>query len=171
MGLSQEQINAILEGTGTYGGDTDGLSAQEQEFLMSFSGIAMDAGSVAVSQALGKAMTVGHAQLSTTDSAALKQELNGNYVLIRTGYHTNKEHESILLIKDYDVAVIFDILMGKDGRNPDLEIGDLQISAIGEVMNQLVGAADLLRHQAHSPTIARCFRLGLTRLPKWEILV
>lgn len=141
MGLSQEQINAILEGTGTYDGGNGGLSPQEQDFFQAFSSIAMESGSVAVSQALGKTVTVGHPQLSISELAQIKQELSGSYIMIRTGYNTDREYESLLLIKDYDVAVIFDILMGKDGRNPDLEIGDLQISAIGEVMNQLVGAA------------------------------
>lgn len=138
MTLSQEQINAILEGTGTYGAD-DG--DDELGFFQSFSTIAMDAGSIAVSQALGKTVRVTHPEVSLTDAASLKTELTGNQILIRTGFNTEREYESLLLIKDYDVAVIFDILMGKDGRNPDLEIGDLQISAIGEVMNQLVGAA------------------------------
>ncbi|PKL75947.1 MAG: hypothetical protein CVV27_12745, partial [Candidatus Melainabacteria bacterium HGW-Melainabacteria-1] len=141
MALSQEQINAILEGTGTYDGDGDELSAPEHDFFMAFSGIAMESGSVAVSQALGKTVTVSHPEVSASNGADLKQELGGSQILIKTGYNTDREYESLLLIKDYDVAVIFDILMGKDGRNPDLEIGDLQISAIGEVMNQLVGAA------------------------------
>lgn len=138
MTLSQEQINAILEGTGTYGG---GGNDDEVNFFRAFSGIAMESGSVAVSQALGKTVTVGHPEVNVSDAASFKKELSGNQILIRTGFNTDREYESLLLIKDYDVAVIFDILMGKDGRNPDLEIGDLQISAIGEVMNQLVGAA------------------------------
>lgn len=141
MALSQEQINAILEGTGTYEAGGDGLSPQEQDFFRAFSSIAMESGSVAVSQSLAKTVNVAFPEISVTDGAALKKELGGSQILIRTGYNTDREYESLLLIKDYDVAVIFDILMGKDGRNPDLEIGDLQISAIGEIMNQLVGAA------------------------------
>lgn len=141
MALSQEQINAILEGTGTYDAGDGGLAPQELDFFRAFSSIAMESGSVAVSQALGKTVTVAFPEISVSDGPALKKELGGSQILIRTGYNTDREYESMLLIKDYDVAVIFDILMGKDGRNPDLEIGDLQISAIGEVMNQLVGAA------------------------------
>lgn len=147
MALSQEQINAILEGTGTYDAapaapaDSAGLDAREREFFSGFAQIAMESGAAAVSQALGKTVQVVHPDLSVVQAAQVRQELAGDQILIRTGYLTDREYESLLLIKDYDVAVIFDILMGKDGRNPDLEMGDLQISAIGEVMNQLVGAA------------------------------
>ncbi|MGV3523685.1 MAG: flagellar motor switch phosphatase FliY [Candidatus Sericytochromatia bacterium] len=147
MALSQEQINAILEGTGTYDAapaaatENTGLEAREREFFGGFAQIAMESGAAAVSQALGKTVEVSHPDLSVVQASQVRQELGGDQILIRTGYLTDREYESLLLIKDYDVAVIFDILMGKDGRNPDLEMGDLQISAIGEVMNQLVGAA------------------------------
>ncbi|MBF2053604.1 MAG: flagellar motor switch phosphatase FliY [Candidatus Sericytochromatia bacterium] len=152
MALSQEQINAILEGTGTYDAAPaaaqaaaptagHGLSDSEKQFFQHFSQTAMEAGAVAVSQALGKNVSIGHPELSVVQAAELAAELGQPQVLIQTGYLTEKTHPSILLLKDYDVAVIFDILMGKDGRNPDLEMGDLQISAIGEVVNQLVGAA------------------------------
>lgn len=142
MALSQDQINAILEGTGTYDEAGDGgITEEEFAFFQDFSEAAMEAGSVAVSQALGQTVTVSNPELAATDAETLKQELTNNQIMIRTGYLTDREYESLLLIKDYDVAVIFDILMGKDGRNPDLEVSELQISAIGEVMNQLVGAA------------------------------
>lgn len=157
MALSQEQINAILEGTGTYdatppgpqaaaagpasAGSANALSESEKQFFQHFSQTAMEAGAVAVSQALGKNVTLSHPELSVIQVADLAAELNQPQVLIQTGYLTEQTFPSLLLLKDYDVAVIFDILMGKDGRNPDLEMGDLQISAIGEVVNQLVGAA------------------------------
>lgn len=154
MALSQEQINAILEGTGTYdaapqaaaagpasAGNANALGESETQFFRHFSQTAMEAGAVAVSQALGKNVTLSHPELSVIQAADLAAELNQPQVLIQTGYLTEQAFPSLLLLKDYDVAVIFDILMGKDGRNPDLEMGDLQISAIGEVVNQLVGAA------------------------------
>lgn len=142
MTLSQDQINAILEGTGTYMESKDpGLAEAQSRFYQQISEMAMEAGSVAVSQALGKTVVFSHPELQEVTSEALVKELSPHQVLIQTGYLIQQSYETLLLIKDYDVAVIFDILMGKDGRNPDLEIGDLQISAIGEVMNQLVGAA------------------------------
>lgn len=144
MGLSQEQINALLEGTGTFDAPAPAQSAAlgpESDFFLKFSTIAMEAGSSAVSQALGKTVKVSHPEVTTHPFDELQPDLPVNQVVIRTGYSVGEEIPSLLLIKDYDVAVIFDILMGKDGRNPDLEISDLQTSAIGEVMNQLMGAA------------------------------
>ncbi|MBP3813412.1 MAG: flagellar motor switch phosphatase FliY, partial [Butyrivibrio sp.] len=41
----------------------------------------------------------------------------------------------------HDVMVITDLMMGGDGTNTDGEIGELQLSAISEAMNQMMGAA------------------------------
>jgi flagellar motor switch protein FliN len=141
MTLSQDQINAILEGTGTYeeAPDTDGNSLEG--FFQHLSQQGMTAGSQAVSQALGKSVVLSHPVVSRLSAESLLKDTTSHQVMIQTGYQAGQDFPLLFLIKDYDVAVIFDILMGKDGRNPDLEIGDLQISAIGEVMNQLIGAA------------------------------
>lgn len=142
MTLSQEQINALLEGTGTFDAPAqEGLDAKEEAFFLDFSKVAMTAGSTAVSQALGNTVNFVAPETSVVQFASLQEELPAQQVLIQTGYHVSQLYESLLLIKEYDVAVIFDILMGKDGRNPDLEMSDLQISAIGEVMNQFMGAS------------------------------
>lgn len=141
MTLSQEQINAILEGTGTYE-DTPNTDANSLEsFFQHLSQQGMTAGSQAVSQALGKSVVLSHPEVSRLSAESLLKDTTSHQVMIQTGYQAGQDFPLLFLIKDYDVAVIFDILMGKDGRNPDLEIGDLQISAIGEVMNQLIGAA------------------------------
>lgn len=161
MALSQEQINALLEGTGTFdppaapAGAGSAIPAAEESFFRQLATVAMEAGAVAISQALGKNVHIHQPQVSTPALAQLQQELNTSQVLIRTGYVLGgQELESILLVKDYDVAVIFDILMGKDGRNPDLEISDLQISAIGEVMNQLMGAAATALSKEYNTKVA-----------------
>jgi flagellar motor switch protein FliN len=157
VGLSQEQINALLEGTGTFDSPASAnttANGPENDFFIQFSTIAMDAGSTAISQALGKTVQVSHPDAATHSFEELQHELPVNQVVIRTGYLLPEEIPSLLLIKDYDVAVIFDILMGKDGRNPDLEISDLQTSAIGEVMNQLMGAAATALSQEYKSKIA-----------------
>ncbi|PIQ28602.1 flagellar motor switch phosphatase FliY [bacterium (Candidatus Blackallbacteria) CG17_big_fil_post_rev_8_21_14_2_50_48_46] len=157
MGLSQEQINALLEGTGTFDSPASGSSAlasSDSDFFLNFATVAMDAGSSAVSQALGKTVNVTHPEILIQTFDELQHELPVNQVMIRTGYLLGEEIPSLLLIKDYDVAVIFDILMGKDGRNPDLEISDLQTSAIGEVMNQLMGAAATALSQEYKQKLA-----------------
>ena len=48
---------------------------------------------------------------------------------------------NILVLKEHDVKVITDLMMGGDGTNTEGELGELHLSAISEAMNQMMGAA------------------------------
>ena len=45
------------------------------------------------------------------------------------------------MLKEHDVKVITDLMMGGDGTNTDGELGELHLSAISEAMNQMMGSA------------------------------
>ena len=51
------------------------------------------------------------------------------------------EGTTIFTLKSTDIAIIADLMMGGDGRSPSHEIGELQLSAVGEAMNQMIGSA------------------------------
>ena len=46
-----------------------------------------------------------------------------------------------MVLKEHDVKVITDLMMGGDGSNIDGELGELHLSAISEAMNQMMGSA------------------------------
>ncbi|MBO5951763.1 MAG: flagellar motor switch phosphatase FliY [Bacteroidaceae bacterium] len=48
---------------------------------------------------------------------------------------------NILVLKEHDVKVITDLMMGGDGTNVEGELGDLHLSAISEAMNQMMGSS------------------------------
>lgn len=48
---------------------------------------------------------------------------------------------NILVLKENDVKVITDLMMGGDGSNTDGELGELHLSAISEAMNQMMGSS------------------------------
>ena len=48
---------------------------------------------------------------------------------------------NILIMRERDVKVITDLMMGGDGNNIDGELGELHLSAISEAMNQMMGSS------------------------------
>ena len=62
-------------------------------------------------------------------------------VFIQIKYTVGLDGTNILILKEHDVMVITDLMMGGDGTNTEGEIGELQLSAISEAMNQMMGAA------------------------------
>ncbi len=56
-------------------------------------------------------------------------------------YVSGLEGSNIMLLKFKDVKVIVDILMGMETPDDEFELNDLSLSAVCEVMNQMMGAA------------------------------
>uniref|UniRef100_UPI004055D092 flagellar motor switch phosphatase FliY n=1 Tax=Acetatifactor sp. TaxID=1872090 RepID=UPI004055D092 len=77
--------------------------------------------------------------LATWDS------LIGDYerpcVFIQIKYTQGLDGTNILVLKERDVQIITDLMMGGDGTNIGGELGELHLSAISEAMNQMMGSA------------------------------
>ena len=56
-------------------------------------------------------------------------------------YVEGLEGSNIMLLRKSDIKVIVDILMGSETPDEEFELDDLTISAVCEVMNQMMGAA------------------------------
>ena len=48
---------------------------------------------------------------------------------------------NLLVIKQSDAAIIADLMLGGDGLNPKPDLGEIQLSAVQEAMNQMMGSA------------------------------
>ena len=62
-------------------------------------------------------------------------------VFIQIKYTQGLDGTNILVLKEHDVKVITDLMIGGDGTNTDGELGELHLSAISEAMNQMMGSA------------------------------
>ena len=62
-------------------------------------------------------------------------------VFIQIKYTQGLDGTNILVLKEHDVKVITDLMMGGDGTNTDGELGELHLSAISEAMNQMMGSS------------------------------
>ena len=62
-------------------------------------------------------------------------------VFIQIHYTAGLDGTNILVLREHDVKIITDLMMGGDGTNTDGELGELHLSAISEAMNQMMGAA------------------------------
>ena len=62
-------------------------------------------------------------------------------IAVEIKYVSGLEGSNIMLLKRNDVKVIVDILMGTTMSDEEFEFNDLTISAVCEVMNQMMGAS------------------------------
>ena len=59
---------------------------------------------------------------------------------MEVGYTHGIEGNNILAIQAQDALIIADLMMGGDGTAPPEELNELHMSAVGEAMNQMMGA-------------------------------
>lgn len=71
----------------------------------------------------------------------LMQEYARPCVFIQIKYTAGLDGANILILKEQDVKVITDLMMGGDGTNTEGELGELHLSAISEAMNQMMGSS------------------------------
>ncbi|SEP91816.1 MULTISPECIES: flagellar motor switch phosphatase FliY [Butyrivibrio] len=158
--LSQDEINALLEGMDTSGGADSGDSAPAGGGAMS-SEIDESLLTDVEKDAVGEVANISMGSSATTLFSLVNQKVNittprvtlcnwdrlmADYerpcVFVQIKYTIGLDGSNIMILKEHDVMVITDLMMGGDGTNiQDGEIGELQLSAISEAMNQMMGAA------------------------------
>lgn len=61
--------------------------------------------------------------------------------ILQISYTSGLDGNNVLVLKERDVKIITDLMMGGPGNVSDEPIGELHLSAIGEAMNQMMGSA------------------------------
>lgn len=148
--LSQEEINALLDGGGDVGAPSaapaaaDGpgsLSSTEMDTIGEVANISMGTAATTLFSLVNRKVDIS----TPVVSEATWADIAGNYekpcVFIRIGYTLGLDGSNILVLKERDVKVITDLMMGGDGTNTDGELSELHLSAISEAMNQMMGSA------------------------------
>ena len=155
--LSQEEINALLGGMGDSAENTSNvvaneptpaaadsnerLSPEESDALGEIANISMGTAATTLSVLVNNRVEITTPKLSYVTLNDLKEQNPAPCVFIYISYRTGLEGKNILVLKEHDVKVITDLMMGGDGTNTDAELTDLHLSAISEAMNQMMGSA------------------------------
>lgn len=144
--LSQEEINALLNGGADGGEDTtasstEELTLEERDAVGEISNICMGTAATTLSTLLNNKVVITTPSVTNTTL----EELSGNYdrpcVFVQISYIEGLDGSNILILKENDVKIITDLMMGGDGTNLADELSELHLSAISEAMNQMMGSA------------------------------
>ena len=141
--LSQEEINALLSNPGGAGAATAEaeLSEAEIDAIGEIANISMGTAATTLFSLVNRKVEISPPVVSyaTWDDVVTKYERP--CVFIRIAYTVGLDGSNILVLKENDVKIITDLMMGGDGTNTEGELGELHLSAISEAMNQMMGSA------------------------------
>lgn len=146
--LSQEEINALLGGVGSNDSgnspDKDSslqLSDAEKDAVGEVSNICMGTAATTLSTLLNNRVVITTPNVSITNVEDLSERYDRPCVFVQISYIDGLDGNNLLILKEDDVKIITDLMMGGDGTNIDGELTELHLSAISEAMNQMMGSA------------------------------
>lgn len=144
--LSQEEIDALTGGGGASSDDTSAqteelLSEAERDAVGEIANINMGTAATTLSTLLNNKVTITTPRVSYVTINELSEQYDRPCVFIHISYIEGIDGNNILILKEHDVKIITDLMMGGDGTNTDGELSELHLSAISEAMNQMMGSA------------------------------
>ena len=168
--LSQDEINALLMSMDSSGGADMGSSPEpaaepaasapagsdphfvpldsdieltdmETDAIGEVANISMGSSATTLYSLVNRKVNITTPTVSLATWGNVIEEYEKPCVFIQIKYTTGLDGSNILVLKQHDVCVITDLMMGGNGENPDPELGELQLSAISEAMNQMMGAS------------------------------
>ena len=154
--LSQDEINALLNGTDDSAGDaaeenTAGfgeddaddslLTDIEKDAVGEVANISMGASATTLFSIVNRKVNITTPVVKMATWKNVLEDYEKPCVFILIKYTQGLDGSNILILKEHDVKIITDLMMGGDGSNTDGELGELHLSAISEAMNQMMGSS------------------------------
>lgn len=145
--LSQEEIDSLLNGsddsssnTGSNDNSVNLLSDIEKDLLGEIGNISMGSASTALYQIINQKVNITTPVVSITTLKEIKETFETPTVVLDVEYTSGIIGRNILIIKTEDAAVIANLMMGGDGIVENHELSEIEISAVQEAMNQMIGS-------------------------------
>ncbi|MFJ8068735.1 flagellar motor switch phosphatase FliY [Peribacillus sp. NPDC096447] len=145
--LSQDEIDALLKGTSDIEDEVfplsidDYLSMMELDALGEIGNISFGSSATALSTLLNQKVDITTPTVTLIERGQIAEEFPHPYVAIQVQYTEGFSGINMLVIKQSDAAIIADLMLGGDGENPSDLLGEIQLSAVQEAMNQMMGSA------------------------------
>ena len=120
---------------------TESLSAEDSDILGEVGNITMGTAATALSAIVQQKTDIDTPTVRTFVWPDLQSIHTGNAVGVRIKYEEGLTGSNILILKERDVKIITDLMMGGVGTVIEpVELTEMDMSAISEAMNQMVGA-------------------------------
>jgi len=143
--LSQEEINALLGSMSpddtSLSNATSSLSPEEIDALGEIGNISMGTAATTLFTLLNHKVMITTPKVEVLSWEQFTDTLTDDLIAISVDYTEGFIGANLLILKDNDVKVIADLMMGGTGTYTEGPVTDLHLSAIAESMNQMIGSS------------------------------
>lgn len=142
--LSQEEIDSLLRKNNSINNvnDIDDLSSQEKDILGEVGNISMSTSATTLSTLLNRSVDITTPRVSITTFNDVVSSFELPYVILQVQFDEGLHGTNVLLMSIKDASIISNLMMGGDGTTFNEEtLSELELSAVSEAMNQMIGSA------------------------------
>ena len=133
--------NAYVKDVAPTVGDEEELTDVEKDAIGEVANISMGSSATTLYSLVNRKVNITTPVVTLATWKTLLDSYEKPCVFIQIKYTKGLDGTNILVLKEHDVKVITDLMMGGDGTNTEGELGELHLSAISEAMNQMMGSA------------------------------
>ncbi|WP_010630946.1 flagellar motor switch phosphatase FliY [Sporolactobacillus vineae] len=117
------------------------MSDLEGDVLGEIGNISFGSAATALSTILNQKVEITTPSVRVVKRNALADEFPVPHVSVNVNYTKGFQGSCLLVIKSSDASVIANLMMGGDGTHPSNEISEMEMSAVQEAMNQMMGSS------------------------------
>ncbi len=118
------------------------LDDSEKDAVGEISNISMGTAATTLSSLLNQKVNITTPMVAIATWDDLATRYDRPCVMMQISYKEGLDGNNVLILKEKDVKIITDLMMGGVGEvNDDEPLSELHLSAIGEAMNQMMGSA------------------------------
>src|SRR6056297_592406 len=158
--LSQDELDALL-GAINSGDDSDdegeteegqspsvevegsqgSLTSAEIDMIGEVGNMIMGSASTALFTIIGQNVEITTPKVSVVKLDTLKEKFDGERLVTTLNFEDAIEGINFFVVDAKTAAIIADLMMGGTAENVDPQMDEMKMSAVGEAMNQMMGAA------------------------------
>ncbi len=136
-GETGESSSSSAEAEGSHGSLTSG----EIDMIGEVGNMIMGSASTALFTIIGQNVEITTPKVSVIKLEALKEQFDGEKLVTTLNFEDAIEGINFFIVEAKTAAIIADLMMGGSGEDVDSQMDDMKMSAVGEAMNQMMGAA------------------------------
>lgn len=149
--LSQAEVDALLNKKAA--AEETGLRETDKDVIGEVGNITMSTAATTLSSIIGKRVSITTPRVSYIPFQSIIDECDIPKIVSRIGFKHGLTGNNLLMMNIEDSAIIADLMMGGDGTGANKELTELELSAVSEAMNQMIGSASTSMAQMLSKAI------------------
>jgi flagellar motor switch protein FliN/FliY len=117
------------------------LTNEQIDILGEIANISMGNSATTLSMMVNKKVDITTPNVKVIKRSEALDDYEKTCIFVQIHYVKGLQGNNVLVLKEHDVKVMTDLMMGGDGTNTSGDITELHLSAASEAMNQMMGTS------------------------------